>query len=219
MDLIQKTLAGNPNLKGLEYAENISRDEYNHRVHEMIKCKSDIVYFANTYFNIINLDTGLGVITLYNKQEDLLRFMANENRSIVCASRQSGKSTCYTIFVLWLCIFHPEKRVLIAANKSATATELVGRIKLAYEHLPNWIKPGLKVWNAQEVVFTNLSSFKGAATASDSARGTSCNVLIIDECVSGETLVKIRNKKTKQIIIIPIESLMDDTTTKRMGNH
>jgi hypothetical protein len=107
--------------------------------------------------------------------------MAEEKRTIVLASRQTGKSTCYTIFVLWLCIFHPEKKVLIAANKSMTATELVGRIKLAYEHLPMWLKCGVKVWNAQEVVFTNLSSFKGAATSSDSARGTSCNVLILDE--------------------------------------
>jgi hypothetical protein len=178
---VQKTLAGNPNLKGSEYTEVISKEEYDHRITELLKCKRDIVYFANHYFHIINLDTGLGLIELYPKQEELLRFMADEKRTIVLASRQTGKSTCYTIFVLWLCIFHPEKKVLIAANKSSTATELVGRIKLAYEHLPMWLKCGVKVWNAQEVVFTNLSSFKGASTSSDAARGTSCNVLILDE--------------------------------------
>lgn len=177
----QKVLGGNKNLKGRDYTELITKDEMNHRIREMMKCKQDIVYFANHYFHIINLDTGLGLITLYEKQEALLRHMSDEDRTIVLASRQTGKSTCYTIFVLWLTIFHPEKKVMIAANKSSTATELVGRIKLAYENLPNWIKPGLNVWNAQEVVFTNLSSFKGVATSSDAARGSSCNVLILDE--------------------------------------
>lgn len=181
MSDVQKIIGGNPNLKGAEYTETITKTEYEHRIKEFIKCKDDIVYFANNYFYIINLDTGLGLISLYEKQEDLLRHMSDEDRTIVLASRQTGKSTCYTIFVLWLTIFFPEKKVMIAANKSSTATELVGRIKLAYENLPNWIKPGLKVWNAQEVVFTNLSSFKGVATSSDAARGSSCNVLILDE--------------------------------------
>lgn len=181
MDDIQKIVGGNPNLKGMNYEESISRADYNHRIQEIARCKLDIVYFANHYFHIINLDTGLGLIDLYPIQEELLRFMADEKRAIVLASRQTGKSTCYTIFVLWLCIFFPEKKVLIAANKSNTATELVGRIRLAYEHLPNWIKPGVTTWNKQEVEFTNLSSFKGASTSSDSARGTSCNVLILDE--------------------------------------
>jgi len=181
MDINQKIVGGNPNLKGTDYSEKITKDEYNRRVTEILKCKKDIVYFANHFFYIINLDTGLGLIELYPKQKDLLRMMQSDNRIIVCSSRQVGKSTMYNIFVLWLCIFFPEQKVLIAANKSSTATELVGRIRLAYEHLPNWIKPGVTTWNKQEVEFTNLSSFKGSATSSDSARGTSCSVLILDE--------------------------------------
>lgn len=177
----QKIVGGNPNLKGSDYTEVITKEEYQHRIKEIIKCKEDIVYFANNYFYIINLDTGLGLIKLYPKQEEMLKHMANEDRTIIMSSRQSGKSTSYTIFVLWLTIFFPEKKVMIAANKSSTATELVGRIKLSYENLPNWIKPGIKVWNAQEVQFTNLSSFKGVATSSDAARGSSCNIAILDE--------------------------------------
>jgi len=202
-EVVQKILAGNPNLKGKKYTEIIPKTEHDHRVKELIKCKNDIVYFANHYFYIINLDTGLGLIELYPKQEELLKFMVDENRVITCAARQSGKSTMYNIFTLWLTIFHPEKKVMIAANKSSTASELIGRIKLAYEHLPMWLKCGVDVWNAQEVKFTNLSSFKGVATASDAARGSSCN------CVIGDTMVTVRDTTTGVITDISMGELYE----------
>lgn len=67
--------------------DRVSREEFEYRIQEIAKCKRDIKYFAEKYFKIINLDTGLTTITLYPKQRDLLDFFVNEKRCIVLASR------------------------------------------------------------------------------------------------------------------------------------
>ena len=48
-----------------------------------------------------------------------------------------------------------DKKILICANKFGTAKDILSRIKMAYEMLPNWIKPGVVIWNASEVEFSN----------------------------------------------------------------
>lgn len=55
------------------------------------------------------------------------------------------------------------------------------RIRRAYEQLPFWIKPGVLVYNKSEITFANMSSIKAFSTSSSGARGTSGNVIIIDE--------------------------------------
>ena len=162
-------------------SEVISNAEFEHRIREIAKCKRDIVYFAEKYFKIINLDTGLTTIKLYPKQKELLRYFTGEKRCIVLASRQSSKTTTYTIYALWLLMFHAEKKVMLLANKADTALEILGRIRMAYEYCPSFLKPAVAVWNKGEIVFSNMSAIKAFATASDAARGWSCNAVIMDE--------------------------------------
>ena len=42
--------------------EKISDAEFQRRVIEIAKCKRDIVYFAENYYRVINLDKGLHII-------------------------------------------------------------------------------------------------------------------------------------------------------------
>lgn len=93
----------------------------------------------------------------------------------------SHNSTTYCIYLLWYIMFNPEKKVLIAANKKATSLDILGKIQLAYEMLPNWIKPGLLEFNKGKMKFGNLSEIIAEATSSDAARGSSCNILVLDE--------------------------------------
>ena len=37
-------------------ADIVTKEEYERRVREIVKCKRDIVYFANTYFKILSLN-------------------------------------------------------------------------------------------------------------------------------------------------------------------
>ena len=95
----------------------------------------------------------------------------------------SHNTTSYSIFALWMCCFQEDKKILIVANKEKTALEFINRIKLAFENLPKWLKPGVEEggWNKSKITFANGSSIEGCSTSADSARGFSGSCLILDE--------------------------------------
>ncbi len=93
----------------------------------------------------------------------------------------SHNSTSYNIFVLWYCMFHSAKAVMMCAQREATAVELLSRIRLAYEYIPEWIKPSVVEYNKKSIEFGNMSSIKVFATKGGGARGNTANVLILDE--------------------------------------
>lgn len=107
--------------------------------------------------------------------------MVDEKRAVVCASRQSGKSSCYCMYILWLTCFHRDKRVMLLAQKEQTALELLDRIKTGYSYLPTWLKPGCGDFNKSAVKFSNRSTIMGFSASAQGARGESCNVLVLDE--------------------------------------
>lgn len=106
-------LRNNPNLKSINAKEYVDKDTFNYRINQMKKISEDIIYFAKNYFYIVSLDTGKGLINPYPKQEQVIRNMTKYKRQIVLASRQSGKSTSYSIYVLWYVIINSDKSVLI----------------------------------------------------------------------------------------------------------
>lgn len=166
--------------------EQVTKEEFERRIREIAKCKRDIVYFAEHYYRVVNLDKGLHIIKLYDIQKEFLRFLVDNNKVICVSGRQQGKSTIYCIYSLWLATFFPEKKIMLLANKAATALELLGRIITGYEYLPKWLKAAATVVNKGELSFANMSSIRAFASSSDAARGFSCN------CVSGNTKVTIR---------------------------
>jgi len=174
-------IRGNPNLKSPDYTEYISKEEAEFRVKEIIKCKNDIVYFANKYFTIIHLKRGKEIIKMYPEQEEMVKMMSESDRTIISASRQVGKSTSYTIVILHEMLFKKDVKALICSNKASSALEIVGRIRLAYELLPQWLKCGIISFNKSSIELSNGSRVKGIATSPDSARGESCNILCMDE--------------------------------------
>jgi hypothetical protein len=109
-EIVGKVVRGNPNLKGPDTKEYLTQSEYQRRVNEIIKCKNDIIYFANTYFKIISPGKGLHQIELYPKQEEMLKHMANEDRAIILASRQVGK--CFS-FITPVKIRHKRLKFII----------------------------------------------------------------------------------------------------------
>ena len=63
-------------------------------IEEIEKCRNDVLYFAENYFTIINLDLGRIKIPLYDIQKKILTMMVKENRMAVVSSRQMGKCVC-----------------------------------------------------------------------------------------------------------------------------
>ena len=93
----------------------------------------------------------------------------------------TSNTTLMTIFALWMACFIGDYRVILVANKEATAKNILRRVKMAYEHLPNWLKPPIKQWDVKEIIFGNDSSIAITTTTSTAARGDTANAIVIDE--------------------------------------
>lgn len=172
-------------VKKANVVEQVSKDVYKQRLQCLARSMKDIVWWAENFFRIITLDKGLTTIKLYPKQKELLQHIVNNNRSAVLSARQCGKTTTYTVFCLWLTTLFKDKKVLVCANKLATASEVMSRVRKSYEELPFWIKPGCISYSKTAIEFSNGSSIKAFSTSSSGARGASGN------CVTGDTLVTI----------------------------
>jgi hypothetical protein len=150
-------------------------------VRELDRCKNDIIYFAENYFTITHIDRGKEKISLYPKQKQALRSLMNNRFVCLLASRQCGKSTILTIYTLWCTCFSGDQRAVIVANNENTAIKIFKRIRLAYELLPNFLKPGVKEYGKTGVTFDNDSSIGISTTTSTAARGDTASILCIDE--------------------------------------
>jgi hypothetical protein len=71
--------------------------------------------------------------------------------------------------------------VAILANKAAVARDLLGRLQLAYEHLPKWLQQGVMTWNKGSLELENGSKILASATSSSAVRGGSYNIIFLDE--------------------------------------
>tara|TARA_A100001011_G_scaffold337718_1_gene368071 strand:- start:885 stop:2579 length:1695 start_codon:yes stop_codon:yes gene_type:complete len=150
-------------------------------VRKLKKAGQNLLFFAENYFYIVNLDTGRQTIKLHRCQKRALRNMRDNRFVVMLASRQCGKTTMMTIYALWNACFNKDQRVLVVANKEGTAIEIFQRIRLAYEELPNWLKPGVKEYGKTSMTLANGSRIGISTTTGTAARGQSVNCLILDE--------------------------------------
>lgn len=150
-------------------------------IKDLKKCGQNLLYFSENFFTIINLDRGREKITLHKCQKRVLRALRDNRFNIVLASRQVGKTTMMTIYTLWVACFSDDQRILVVANKEQTAINIFKRIRLAYEQLPNWLKPGVIEYGKTSMILSNGSSIGISTTSSDAGRGDSCNCLVLDE--------------------------------------
>ena len=122
-------------------------------------------------------------------------------------------STIATIFLLWHAIFNNDQHILLVANKEDTAKEIFSRVRLAFEELPLWLKPGVKEYGKEGMELANGSRVKITTTTSSAGRGSSCNVLFMDEadhvdCVTGDTIITLRDTHTGDVLQLPIEQAL-----------
>jgi hypothetical protein len=147
---------------------------------ELKLCAKSVLHFAENYFYIIT-EEGKEKISLYKYQKSLLKAFKGNRFNVVLSSRQSGKTTTITIYALWLVCFQSDKRITIVANKESTAKEIFARIKMSFEQLPVWMKPSVKSWRRDGFQLSNDSAITVSTTSSSGPRGSTSNLLIIDE--------------------------------------
>jgi hypothetical protein len=175
-------------------------------------CRKSILHFAENHFYILTLDEGRRKIELYKYQKRLLKSYKSNRFNIILSSRQSGKTTTITIYALWLTCFFDDKRITIVANKADTAEEIFARIKMAFEELPLYLKPPVKSWRKNGFALGNGSAIQVSTTSSAGPRGSTSNLLLIDEMAHCPNEVMkelwksaipiISSSKNSQIIVI-----------------
>lgn len=149
-------------------------------VEEIRKCKNDVLYFANTYAQVMT-DDGVQQITLRDYQEEILTAFKKNRMNILNASRQIGKSVTAAIFIAWFLIFQTEKNVLTVANIATTTKEVMDKIKSVLEHLPFFLKPGCVSNNVMSMRFDNGCRLIGRTTTKNTGIGFTVHLLYIDE--------------------------------------
>lgn len=166
--------------------ENLPLPETKHdytpeMIEEIARSKKDLIHFAQNYFIIVNVDDGIKKIELYPAQKRILKSLCKHRFVITLASRQVGKSTLMCVYSLWRACFNKHQRIVIAANREDTAIEIFSRVKLAYEQLPNWIKPGVEKWGETGMKLENGSYLSVETTSVNTGRGKAANLIIVDE--------------------------------------
>ena len=168
---------GNPNLKSV----GVPVEWTDESVTEFVKCSKNLRYFINNYVQIIHVDRGLVPFEMYDYQNDMIDKFEN-NRFVICKMpRQTGKSTTIIAFLLHYVLFNENVNVAILANKGAVARELLSRLQLAYEHLPKWLQQGVVIWNKGNIELENGSKILASATSGSAVRGSSFNIIFLDE--------------------------------------
>ena len=168
---------GNPLLK----KANTQMEFTEEQIIEFVKCKEDPVYFAKKFLKIVSLDHGLVPFSLYDFQEKLIRNFHEKRFNICKMPRQTGKSTTCVAYLLHYAVFNDNVNIAILANKASTARDLLGRLQLAYENLPNWMQQGIISWNKGSLELENGSKISANSTSSSAVRGGSYNVIFLDE--------------------------------------
>lgn len=171
-----KPFRGDPNLKKHGSTINWTQE----LVAEFIRCKEDIIYFSEKYIKIVTED-GLVPIVLRDYQKELILSMQEHRATYALQCRQSGKTEALRCFALHYIIFNDQKTMAILANKGATAIEILGKIQIAYRHLPAWLQMGVTEWNKGSFVLENGSRILASATSSDAIRGYTIQCLALDE--------------------------------------
>ncbi len=175
---------------------------------EYKKCLLDPMYFMKKYVKIQHQTRGIIPFELFPFQEKTLQDLIDKDRNIILKSRQMGISTLVSAYALWIMIFNPGKTILIISTKQDVSKEIISKVKLANNNLPSWLKIQTVEDNRLSIKFKNESRIVAASSAVDSARNFSAYLLIMDECISGDSVIEIRNKKTKEIKKIKIEDLL-----------
>jgi hypothetical protein len=168
---------GNPNLPKFDHKHAFSQ----HEIDEFIKCAKDPIYFTKNYIKIVNVDRGLVPFDMWPFQEQMIKNFHENRFSINLCARQCGKTTTAVSFLLHYILFNENVNVAILANKLATAREIMSRLQLSYEYLPNFLKMGILEWNKGNITLSNGSKVQADSTSGSSVRGRSFNVIFLDE--------------------------------------
>ena len=148
---------------------------------EYQKCIQDPVYFMRKYCVIQHPKRGKVKFDLYDYQEKCLNEFTSNRYNIILKSRQLGISTLSAGYSLWTMLFQNDKNILVIATGKDVAKNLVTKVRVMYDGLPQWLKTSCEEINKLSIRFTNGSQIKAIASNESAGRSEALSLLIIDE--------------------------------------
>ena len=139
------------------------------------------LYFAKKFAYIQHPVKGKLLYDPYEYQLGLMHSYHNFRFNINMMPRQTGKTTCASIYLAWYAMFKPDQTILVAAHKYTGAQEIMSRIRFVYESCPDHIRAGVVSYNKQSIEFENGSRIVAQTTTGNTGRGMSISLLYCDE--------------------------------------
>ena len=157
----------------MKYTEN--------NIKEYIKCKDDIVYFANTYIKICTFDRSLMNIKLNEEQENVANSFLRNDKTSKLMPRQTGKTTVALIILLHQVIFNEYKTIGIIGWKKSFANDMLHRLYEMYDNLPEFLRVEMQIKNKGNVEFDNGCRIITSGPDVTAFKGRAVNIIYIDE--------------------------------------
>lgn len=157
-------------------ARNYSQEQYQ----EYLRCRNDIVYFANHY-TVQETPDGLAILKLYDYQEQILRHFDSDDETVLNCARQLGKTSMAVVYIAWKTIFWNNTRCLLMAQTSGQSEEILSRLFTLYAYLPEFLQPGLITNSSSEITTDTGAVITAASSSPDAVRGRSRDIIYIDE--------------------------------------
>lgn len=174
------------------------------QIKEIQKCSEDIDYFKANYVQF-KTKSGIGFPDHRKYQDDFIHALNDENdQYVVVFPRQAGKSATTAVWLTWLFLFKADISIGICANRGSTASDFLANVKNIFTLLPIWMQQGIKTWNVRRIEGENGTKILTDATSGDSFRGSSMNVIVVDECIEYNSIITLKNKTTGEIKDIKI---------------
>lgn len=143
---------------------------------------------------VLSIDETNHYATMYDLE------LAGDDKTYFTNGILSHNSTTIAAgFMLHRIVFGDHEKWAILANKGVIAREILSRLKMAFEYLPLWIKPGVLEWNKGKITLDNGCSVVAESTGGDALRGLSC--------LGGQETVTIRDTQTGEIKELSFEEL------------
>jgi hypothetical protein len=138
-------------------------------------------YFMEKYMMIQHPTKGAIKFIPFDYQIDLIKNYNEHRYSINMLGRQMGKTTVAAGYLLWYAMFVPDSTILVAAHKQTGASEIMQRIRYAYENTPDHIRAGVTEYNKGSITFDNGSRIVSTTTTENTGRGMSISLIYLDE--------------------------------------
>ena len=154
------------------------------QIQDLMSCMDkDIgyLYFARKFAHIQHPVQGKLIFDPFEYQLGLMHSYHNYRFNINMMPRQTGKTTCASIYLAWFAMFNPDQTILIAAHKYTGAQEIMQRIRYVYELCPDHIRAGVTSYNKGSIEFENGSRIISQTTTGTTGRGLSISLLYCDE--------------------------------------